>query len=262
MDFDIAYANADFIPNGADFPAKWEKLAKAFRASHNNLRLDVPYGEDASNRFDLFLPEDTPKGLVVFVHGGYWMAFGRKDWSHLAAGPVAQGYAVAMPSYPLAPHAHIRDITRTIARAIDAAAGLVDGPIYLTGHSAGGHLVARMNCLDVDLTCRSRVQRIMPISPLGDLHPLRKTKLNDTLQLDQDEAQAESPALNTSRAAIATTVWVGADERPAFLDQARDLALAWPEADLVIAPDRHHFDVIAPLADKDSDMLTTLLSSD
>lgn len=259
MDFDIAYANADFIPNGHDFPEKWEKMASEFRTSHKNLRLDLPYGEDASNAFDLVLPEASPKGVVVFVHGGYWMAFGRRDWTHLAAGSVAQGYAVALPSYPLAPGARIAEITRAVARAIDAAAAQVDGPIRLVGHSAGGHLVARMNCLDVPLACRHRIVRIMPISPLGDLHPLMQTKMNETLQLDAVEAQAESPALIRDRAGISTTVWVGADERPAFLDQARDLALAWSEADLIIAPDRHHFDVIDPLADAGSDMVAALL---
>ncbi|GHE98636.1 esterase [Aliiroseovarius zhejiangensis] len=259
MDFDIAYANADFIPNGNDFPAKWKKSASDFRAAHKNLRLDLPYGEDASNAFDLVLPEATPNGLVVFVHGGYWKVFGRRDWTHLAAGPVAHGYAVALPSYPLAPDARIGQITRTIARAIEASAAQVDGPIRLTGHSAGGHLVARMNCLDVALTCRDRIARILPISPLGDLRPLMQTTMNDTLRIDAAEAQVESPALNDTRAGIPTTVWVGADERPAFLDQARDLALAWSEAELVIAPGRHHFDVIEPLSDPDSDMVADLL---
>ncbi|WP_289040703.1 alpha/beta fold hydrolase [uncultured Aliiroseovarius sp.] len=260
MNFDIAYANADFIPNGPDFPAKWQKMAGDFRRSHNNLRLDVPYGEDAANAFDLVLPDGMAKGLVVFVHGGYWMAFGRRDWTHLAAGAAGQGYAVALPSYPLAPSARISDITRAVAKAIDTAAEQVDGPIYLAGHSAGGHLVARMNCLDVDLACRDRIARIMPISPLGNLRPLIQTAMNDTLNLDEAEARAESPTLIDQRAGIATSVWVGANERPAFLDQARDLALSWPEAELTIAPNRHHFDVIAPLADPNSDMVAALLA--
>ncbi|UWQ13616.1 alpha/beta hydrolase [Aliiroseovarius sp. M344] len=259
MNFDIAYANADFIPNGYEFPAKWEKMASDFRSAHKNLRLDVLYGEDASNALDLVLPEGAPRGLAVFVHGGYWKAFGRRDWTHLAAGAVAQGFAVALPSYPLAPGARISEITRLVAKAIDTAADQVDGPVYLAGHSAGGHLVARMNCLDVPLACRDRIARIMPISPLGDLRPLMQTAMNDTLKIDEAEALAESPVLTDARAGIPTTVWVGADERPAFLGQARDLVLAWPEADLIIAPDRHHFDVIEPLADPESDMVATLL---
>lgn len=254
MDFDIAYANADFIPNGAKYPAKWAEMARRFRQGYENLRLNIPYGEDPSMCLDLALPKDAPRGLAVFVHGGYWMAFGRRDWTHLATGAVDQGLAMAIPSYPLAPKARIGQITQAIAKAVDRAADLVDGPIYLCGHSAGGHLVARMNCLDVALQCRARIRHIMAVSPLGDLHPLRQTKMNEVLRLERDEAQKESPAFCAARAAIPTTVWVGADERPAFQWQAGILTQSWSEADLVTAPDRHHFDVIAPLADPNSDM--------
>ena len=86
MDWNRAYANADFIPEGADYPARWAAAAEAFRAGAK-ARLDLPYGDGPRNRFDLFLPEGTPKGLALFIHGGYWMAFGREIWSHLAAGP-------------------------------------------------------------------------------------------------------------------------------------------------------------------------------
>jgi hypothetical protein len=54
------------------------------------------------------------------------------------------------------------------------------------------------------------------------------------------------------------TVWVGADERPAFLDQARWLAETWG-CGHVVAPGKHHFDVIDALADPDSQMVATLV---
>ena len=68
-------------------------------------------GTAPRNRFDLFLPEDAPKGLVVFVHGGYWVRFDKSYWSHLARGSVEHGYAVAMPSYTLCPQTRISGIT-------------------------------------------------------------------------------------------------------------------------------------------------------
>ncbi len=260
MDLDIAYANSDFIPNGADYPKKWEKLAADIRSLHKILRLDQEYGEEPANRYDLFLPEGAPKGVMIFVHGGYWMAFGRKDWSHLAAGALAQGWAVAIPSYTLAPNARISQITTEVATAIDVIADEVPGPIILAGHSAGGHLVARMNCTDVPLACADRLHHILSISPVGDLRPLMQTSMNETLQLDAAEAVAESPTLATKTRGVTTTIWVGANERPAFLDQAQRLTMAWDEADLVIAPDRHHFDVIDDLMTSDSSMITRILA--
>ena len=263
MDYDLAYANADFIPNANAYPPRWAREAADFRAARKDrAQLGLRYGEGAREAFDLFLPDDAAQGLLVFVHGGYWLAFGREDWSGFAAGPVARGWAVAMLSYPLAPEARLRDITRAVARGVAVAAREVDGPIVLTGHSAGGHLVARMNVADALLgqAAVARVRRIVPISPLGDLRPLTRTRMNADLRLDATEAQSESPVLGTPRHEFDTLVWVGAEERPAFLDQARWLVEAWDEARLHIAPGRHHFDVLDPLRQPDSAMTRALLA--
>ncbi len=262
---DIAYANADFIEGAAAYPERWATAAANFRQgleNENRLRADIAYGAAARQIMDLFLPAGTPKGLMVFVHGGYWRMFTKDSWSHLAAGAVAQGWAVAMPSYTLTPKAQISEITHEIARAIECAAGKVAGPILLTGHSAGGHLVARMNCTDVALAddVSARIKRILPISPVSDLRPLLETAMNADFQMDMAAAAAESPVLRSERRGIETHVWVGADERPVFLDQARWLAGAWGEAHLHIAPNLHHFNVIDGLALPSDPLLKTLLS--
>jgi len=264
MDYDDAYANAAYIDRADTYPPKWEEAAHDYRMVENAVgraRVNLPYGANEREVFDLFYPATgKPKGLMVFVHGGYWLAFDNKSWSHLAAGATAQGWAVAMPGYTLAPQARINQITRQVTRAIEAAAAAINGPIVLTGHSAGGHLVARMRCDDVVLSVADRLQNIVPISPLSDLRPLLHTKMNDTLKLDMAEAITESPLLAKSLRDVPTHVWVGADERPAFLDQARWLADGWDNTNLTVRPDCHHFDVIDDLADADSDLMAVLLA--
>ncbi|RMD93645.1 MAG: alpha/beta hydrolase [Alphaproteobacteria bacterium] len=265
MDLSDDYENARYIPGAGDYPPRWEKAAAAFRARlGSRAELDLCYGGGARQRFDLFRPEAPPRGLVVFVHGGYWRRFDKSSWSHLAAGALAQGFAVAMPSYTLAPQARIATITREIARAVEAAAARVpQGPLVVTGHSAGGHLSARMACADAALsdTTRARLNRVVPISPLSDLRPLMHTGMNAELNLDPQEAEAESPALSRPRAGVETVVWVGAEERPAFLDQARWLVESWPRARLRVAPGRHHFDVIEALEDAGSPLVGDLLAA-
>jgi acetyl esterase/lipase len=262
---DDAYANRDHIPGGADFPARWAEAAAAHRAREaavGRARLNLPYGEGDRQAFDLFYPAGRPAGLMVFVHGGYWRAFHRHDWSHLAAGGQAAGWAVAMPSYPLAPAARIAEITRSVARAVVAVADEVPGPIALAGHSAGGHLVARMLCPDVALpeTVAARIVSVLPISPVADLAPLIDTTMNADLRLDVAEALAESPLHVTARRPARVHVWVGTAERPAFVAQARALARAW-DVPVTLDPGRHHFDVIDGLTDPDSPMLAALLQN-
>jgi len=256
-DPDRDHANGAFIADAAGYPPRWAAAAAAFRAGlGGRARLSLSYGPGDRQRLDLFLPEGPPRGALVFVHGGYWMAFGREDWSHLAAGPLAHGWAVALPSYTLAPAARIAAMTQEIAAACRQVTALVSGPLHVTGHSAGGHLAARMGCADLDLP----IARVVPISPLAELGPLMATQMNVTLQIDAAEAAAESPARLPLRAGCTAHVWVGAAERPAFLWQARTLAEEWA-CPWTPAPGRHHFDVIDALADPGSALVQTLLAT-
>jgi arylformamidase len=257
VDYDRAYANGPFIPGAEAFPPRWTREAAAFRASlGERAKTAIPYGPNPRNRFDLFLPEAAPRGLLIFIHGGYWLKFGRESWSHLAAGALARGWAYAIPSYTLAPEARIKAMTREIASAVEAAARLVQGPVVVTGHSAGGHLSARMGCADVSLS--TPVRRVVPISPLADLEPVALTGMNADLRLDAAEVAAESPARLTRRPEVEAHVWVGAQERPAFLWQARLLSEAWscpwtPETG------KHHFNVIEGLSEPASALMSACL---
>ena len=258
-----AFDNADFIPDGHSYFRRWPAAAAAFR---NNLpeerqRLDCRYGPGERELQDLFLPVQAPRGLLIFIHGGFWQMCDRRDYSHLAAGPLAHGWAVAMPSYPLAPAVRIAEITRAVARALQAAANSIGGPILIAGHSAGGHLALRMVCPDVELSAglRARIAGILAISPLTDLAPLLAQPMNAELRLDAAEAEHESP-VNQPPPACPVEIEAGSAERPAFLDQARRLSRAWPEARLTIAEGRHHFNVMDPLAEAESDMMRRLLA--
>lgn len=263
MRFDEAFANGKFIPDGADYPQRWMKKAQEFRAGLGaRARLGLRYGPADRQWFDLFWPETAPAGLMVFIHGGYWMAFGPGDFSHLAAGALARGWAVAMPAYTLAPKARIAAITAEIGTALAAMAATLAGPIVVTGHSAGGHLSARMGCdaVALDPAVAARLRKIAPISPLADLRPLLETTMNQTLRLDLAGARAESPALMARRRGLAVHVWVGGAERPAFLDQARRLGNAW-SCPVTVEPQRHHFDVVEGLETADSLLMQMLLQA-
>ena len=260
-DWNDAYANAPYVSGGADYADRWAAQAAEFRAVEQAVgraMLNLAYGPGEREGFVLFLPAGRPEGLVVFIHGGYWLKFDRSFWSHLAAGPQARGWAVAMPSYTLAPQARIAAITAQVARAVDAAAERVAGPIVIAGHSAGGHLAARMAAPEVGLGSRERVRRVVPISPVADLRPMMLTAMNADLRIDDAEAEAESPTLLPRPPGADVHVWVGGAERPAFIEQAGALARAWSVA-LTVDPGRNHFDVIEGLERPDSPLTGALL---
>jgi acetyl esterase/lipase len=268
-DWDSAYANGANIADSDRWPAAWAEPAQAFRnalSAEGRARLDIAYGDGPRNRFDLFLPKAAPKGLVVFIHGGYWLESDKSTWSHLANGAVGNGFAVAMPSYTLCPDIRIAGIVSEIGAAIGKAAAMVGGPLMLTGHSAGGHLASRMITTTTPLTAdvARRIRHVVSISGVHDLRPIMRTEMNATLAIDEKEALAESPALLRPMNGTRITCWTGGGERAEFLRQNALLANIWTglgaTTSAVVEPDRHHFDIVDGLADPAHPLTRTLIS--
>lgn len=284
-DLDDAYENGKYIDGSAEILAGWPEQASAFRSRWQQAVLNVPYTPDGRHEsqrqhFDLFLPEGgmaSARGLLIFVHGGYWMALSKDHFSHLAAGPLNLGWAVAMPNYTLASDARIADITIQITNAINTIVTTkgadLAGPVRLAGHSAGGHLATRMMCSDTSLSPEvlAKLDRVVSISGLHDLRPLQRLAKNDIWQLDDAEVMAESPALLTPRnnlhlgQTIQLDCVVGADERPEFIRQSEILPAVWQglgvSGTVQILSGENHFSIIDQLTTPSS-LLSQLVTTD
>lgn len=266
-DWDVAFDNMGHVEGSAALPAFWAARALAYRGATSGIEVDIAYGTHPREKFDLVLPDRTPKGLVVFVHGGYWMRLDKSYWTDFAEGARANGWAVCLPSYTLAPEARISHMTAQIAAAIEVAAARVAGPILISGHSAGGHLVSRMICEDTQLSGATlrRLDLCLSISGLHDLRPLLKTRMNETLHLDQEEASRESAVLHRPVEGPRFHAWTGGGERPEFIRQAKLLGSIWSGLDAhsscTIDGDHHHFSVIEGLRLKDAAITRALMEN-
>lgn len=101
---------------------------------------------DQTLKLDLYLPTGTPKGVIVWVHGGAWRAGSRANPS--LKGMTAHGWAIASVDYRLsgiAPFpAQSHDVKAAIRslRAHAKELGIPTTPFVVSGSSAGGHLAA------------------------------------------------------------------------------------------------------------------------
>lgn len=266
--WDQAYSNVQHVADSARFPPLRLEQSHVLRdqmQAQGRFIGDVRYGSRERNVLDIVMPVGKPRGLVVFVHGGYWLRFDKSYSTYLAQGAVSHGFAVAIPSYTLCPQARIGEITAEIGMAIVQAASMVGGPIHLAGHSAGGHLVARMATTTTPLnrSLQQRLRKIVPISALNDLRPLLNTKMNDDFRLDMEQARLESPVLLEPLVGIDMTAWVGAAELPEFIRQNQALANLWSgfncRIDQVEEPDKHHMNIVDGLCEAEHPLTRRLL---
>src|SRR4029078_5562206 len=86
--------------------------------------------------------------LLMFIHGGYWRALDKSQHSFVAEPFVSAGVTVAMINYALCPAVTVDEIVRQVLQATAWLYrnfnnfGAPPGPLFVAGHSAGGHLTA------------------------------------------------------------------------------------------------------------------------
>lgn len=268
IDWNDAFENGAYVPGSANLPDQWASQSTRFRkrlTDEGRLDSNVAYGSEERQVLDICRPDGVSQGLVILIHGGYWHKFDKSYWSFLAEGCLAHGWSVAVPSYRLAPQVTLTQIKQDVTAALETAAKTTAGPLRLVGHSAGGHLVARMLCDDHPLpdTVLRRLAHVVPVSGIFDLRPLLACKMNESLRLDLSEAVAESPVLHQPGLTVPMTLWVGAEERPEFLRQTRMMCERWAMQFNGIRahyePGKNHFSVIDELSRSDSPLTRTVL---
>jgi hypothetical protein len=248
---DAAYNNIAHVADSAVLNAAREVASSVFRTT-NGLHLDLRYGKKQRNTWDLFPVADPDAPCIVFIHGGYWQRNSKEQFCNFIAGPHGRGWAAALPGYTLAPDAPLTAIVAEINAALDwlsvhGPAHGINGPIVLSGWSAGGHLTAM--CLGHPL-----VKAGLAISGIFELGPLRDTELNDKLRLTEQEIVALSP-LRLPGVAKPLAIAYGTAELPALVADSRDLharraAMHLPGA-LIPVPGANHFTVMHELRDHD-----------
>ncbi|KMO35003.1 hypothetical protein VQ03_22610 [Methylobacterium tarhaniae] len=236
-----AYDNSGAVPGSSAIMASLRERSAAFRETRR-AEPDIPYGEGARQRFDLFRCGRAGAPLLAFIHGGYWQRNDKHGFSALAEGPLARGLDVAMIGYTLCPEATMTALAAEIPVALAHLRRQVSPPrLVVSGWSAGGHLAAlAMACPEVDAG--------LAVSGIFDLAPIRRTALDDALRLTEDEVVALSPIRHLPRRAGPLTVAYGADELPELCRQSQVYQAAWAgtglPGDLLALPGDDHFTVL------------------
>jgi acetyl esterase/lipase len=206
------------------------------------------YGERPDEIADLYHP---PPGAaarvpVLLVHGGYWRPeFDRMHLRPMAAALAAAGHSTVLVEYPRRPGRPDATVD-AVRAALAGVADVVDAPVIVVGHSAGGHLA-----LLAAQPAGTAAVGVLALAPVADL------AMADRLGLDDGAVRAflgrpavDCPDLDPAalpRPTVPVTVVHGAADTLVPLVLAQSYCDGGP-ARLVVLDGIGHFEPIDPVS--------------
>ncbi|WP_162894811.1 alpha/beta hydrolase [Rhizobium terrae] len=170
-----------------------------------------------------------PGPVQLFIHGGFWRSLDADLFSFLATGFVPFGAMLVVIDYPLMPETRMGGVVEACREALSwtyrncARYGGDPDRLFISGNSAGGHLVAEL--ADRPSLAKARlpenaIRGVTAISGIYDLEPVTRSFQNDSLNLTPAEVAAFSPLNRTYDLAAPLIVTLGNDETEEFHRQS------------------------------------------
>lgn len=111
---------------------------------------DITYDSIRKLQLDVYAPKkiSQPKNVFVFIHGGRWNSGKKGQYKFLGNRMARKGIVTVIIDYRLSPAVAYKEMTMDAASALKWVMenintyGGDDARIFVSGHSAGGHLAA------------------------------------------------------------------------------------------------------------------------
>lgn len=273
-----AYSPSSCI--GGNYQPHVQAYAERSQQAHRTLlcRRNLAYGKSPRQVLDLFVPacSAAQPALLVFIHGGYWQELSKDESAFSARAALAQGLALAVIDYTLAPQASVAEMVAECRQALAwlqrhaLSLGFDAGRIVVAGSSAGAHLAA-MTAMPsawaaaapsavphttpaatlANAAQVNPVRAVVLVSGIYEVEPLVGTAINHALGLTIEAARAVSPALQTLHGFPPAVVCWGEVETDEFKRQSSDFARQLGQAGSNClsfeVPGKNHFDIVLDL---------------
>ena len=260
------------VPGHEKMFEEWRRRSADYRRQ-SKCEIDIPYASSERATLDIFLPQQANAPVHTFIHGGYWRAMDKSDFSYLAKGLIDGGALVAIVNYGRCPTVSMAEIIKQMRDACDwlwrncSKYGGNPNAIHVSGHSAGGHLTAMMMAtnwpsLYPDLP-PNLIKSGVPVSGLFELEPMRYIPLNDDLNLDEKNARLNSPTFLKPLTDAPLSIVVGGEESDEFRRQSYDFFTKWggrkSGIEYLELPSLNHFTIIDQMKSPDNSLTEIML---
>ena len=253
-----------------------ERLAASADASAEtrarlDCTLDVRYGPGEKETLDIFPAGNPGAPVQLFIHGGYWRAMDKSDYSFIADAFQPAGATTVLINYDLCPAVTLDTIVEQSNRSIAwtwrniAEYGGDPERLYVSGNSAGGHLTAMALAHDwtVDGLPPDIIKGAVPITGVMDCEPVLDITVNEEVRLEPEAARRLSPLRNPPRRALPLLVAVGGAEPRLWIKMSQDYAALCREhgieCEYMEMPGHDHFDISRAIGDSQSPLAQAML---
>jgi arylformamidase len=256
----------------------FQKTADDFYAESLKYRAAHPpktyaYGTGARDNLDVYAPANA-KGLpiMIWIFGGEWK-FGSKNDYASASPNFINANAIYIPiDYQTIPPNNISGIIdqcrKAIAWVYKNAAQIGGDPskIYVSGHSAGGHLTNMMACTDwkKHQLPANVIKGCVVMSGWTDLYPISLTDRQEYLKLTPEDIKKYSPINLLSNVSCPMIISFGSLESPYMRGQssawAQKLQSVGKLAGIYSMQNRDHLQMPMQYVDKDNQLFKATLA--
>jgi len=256
-----------------EFPELAKRRAEVSRKARSTLKswLNVPYGSSPREILDVYAADRAGGPVLVYIHGGYWRSGSKDDNCNFAPVFTQRGATVVLVEYDLCPNVTVTDIVRQTRAAIAWVHRNImrysgnPSKLYVSGHSAGGHLTAMALAHDWEKhgLPRNLIKGAVATSGVYDLEMVMQISVNDQVRMTPEIARENNPFLYPPHSNCPVLVAVGGAEPKGWqqmsedyfkLCQARGL-----DCQYLIVPGANHYTMSEHLADANSPLTQAML---
>ena len=241
--------------------------------------LDVRYGPGEKETLDIFPAPGSGSGpgsgpgapVQLFIHGGYWRAMDKSDYSFIADVFQPAGATTVVINYDLCPTVTLDTIVEQSNRSIAwiwrniADYGGDPDRLYVSGNSAGGHLTAMALAHDWEAEGLPAdiIKGAAPITGVFDCEPVLDITVNEEVRLEPEAARRLSPLRHPPRRALPLLIAVGGAEPRLWIGMSEDYAALCREHGIECGymemPGQDHFDISRAVGDPESPLAHAML---
>ncbi len=256
-----------------EYPQLAKKRAEQSRRVRESAKswLGVPYGSSPREKLDIYAADQPGGPVLIYIHGGYWRSGSKEDNCNFVPVFTKRGASVVLVEYDLCPNVTVSDIVRQTRSAIAWVYRNIlrysgnPAKIYLSGHSAGGHLTAMAMAHDwaSEGLPRDLIKGAVATSGVYDLDMVMRISVQEQVKLTPELARENNPFVHPPLPICPIIVAVGGAEPQGWQQMSEDFfnlcKQRGVDCEYLIIPGANHYTMSEHLADAESPLAQAML---